>query len=156
MPVEYNRQMDLSNFPIERARLEIALPLLYVGAAAIIVYAWMVAKHVSIAGPCVALFIIGYAVAAGFNCMSILMVDMYPSKAATATAANNLVRCLLGAGASALVIPMTDAIGVGWTCILASAIWAGLSSPLVILLMRKGPKWRAETKAKLHVEPAIE
>lgn len=148
MPVVYNRQMDLSNFPIERVRLEIALPLLYIGATAIVAYGWMVAKHVSIAGPCVALFVIGYAVVAGFNCMSILMVDMYPLKAATATAANNLVRCWLGAGASAFVIPMTDAIGIGWTCTLASAIWAGMSSPLIILLMRKGPKWRREASAR--------
>lgn len=112
----------------------------------------MVANHVFIAGPCVALFIIGYAVVAGFNCMSILMVDMYPAKAATATAANNLVRCFLGAGASAFVLPMTDAIGAGWTCTLASAIWAGLSSPLIILLMRKGPQWR--TEASIHATPS--
>lgn len=38
MSIVYTRQMDWSNFPIERVRLEIAPPLLYVGAAAIIAY----------------------------------------------------------------------------------------------------------------------
>lgn len=37
-PLVLNRRLDLSNFPIERARLEVALPLLYFGSALIIVY----------------------------------------------------------------------------------------------------------------------
>jgi MFS family permease len=152
MPVEKNKQQDLSKYPIERARLEVALPLLLLGASAIIAYGWMVKKNVNIAGPCVALFVIGYAIVAGFNCMSILMVDMYPGKAGTATAANNLVRCLLGAGASAVVIPLVDAIGIGWTCTLASFVWAGFSTPLIFILMKYGPQWRAQTKAKKEVE----
>jgi hypothetical protein len=152
MPVEKNKQQDLSNYPIERARLEVALPLLLIGATSIIAYGWMVEKETSIAGPCVALFIVGYAIVAGFNCMAILMVDMYPGKPATATAANNLVRCWLGAGASSVVIPLANAIGVGWTCTLASLIWVGFSTPLIIILMKYGPGWRAETKAKKDAE----
>jgi MFS family permease len=148
MPVEKNKQQDLSNYPIERARLEVALPLLILGAVGIIAYGWMVERRTNIAGPCVALFVVGYAIVAGFNCMSILMIDMYPGKAGTATAANNLVRCLLGAAASAVVIPLADAIGVGWTCTLSSCIWAGFSTPLIFILIKFGPRWRAETKAR--------
>ena len=76
------------------------------------------------------------------------MIDMYPGKPATATAATNLTRCLLGAGASAVVIPLSNAIGIGWTCTLASAIWAGLSCPVLLLLMKVGPKWRKADKEK--------
>lgn len=159
LPIEKDKQQDLSYFPIERARLEVALPLLLLGAAAIVAYGWMVEKRTKIAGPCVVLFVMGYAIVAGFNCMSILMIDMYPGKPATATAANNLVRCLLGAGASAIVIPLVDAIGVGWTGTLASAVWAGFSTPLLFVLMKYGPRWRREMQkgkdAAIEAEESI-
>ncbi|KAF2396639.1 citrate synthase [Trichodelitschia bisporula] len=145
-PVQRNRQADLSGFPIERARLEIALPLLAFGAASIVVYGWLLEARVSIAGPCVMLFGLGYAVVAGFNTMAVLMIDVYPGAPATATAANNLVRCWMGAGATAFVIPLTEKIGVGWTCTLFSGVWVVFSFPMLIMLMRRGPRWREETR----------
>lgn len=147
MPIHRNRQDDLTNFPIERARLEVAFPMLYFGAGMVIAYGWLLQYNTGIAPVCVIMFFFGYAIIAGFNVMNILMVDIYPGKPASATAANNLVRCLLGAGASAVVIPLINAIGVGWACTLAAFIWIGFS-PLIFLLMRLGPKWRRERKER--------
>lgn len=146
-PVVRNRQDDLTDFPIETARLQVALPMLYLGAAGVIAYGWLVEANTGIAGPCVCMFLFGYAMVAGFNVMNILLVDIFPGRPASATAANNLVRCWMGAGASAVVIPLVDAIGIGWTCTLAGLIWA-VFSPLLLMLMRYGPKWRKEQKEK--------
>ncbi|KAI9852926.1 MAG: hypothetical protein M1838_003720 [Thelocarpon superellum] len=126
-PVVKNRQDDLTHFPLELARLQVALPLLYLGSAAIIANGWTLHLGVSLAGPCVFLFVIGFCLVAAFNCMNILMVDLYPGRAATATAANNLVRCLLGAVGTAVVIPVIDAIGTGWAYTLAALLWVAFS-----------------------------
>lgn len=148
MPVQRTRQDDLTNFPIERARLEISLPLLYLGAGAVVAYGWLLEYNTGIAPVCVIMFVFGFCIIAGFNVMNILMVDIYPGKPASATAANNLVRCLLGAGSSAVVIPLINAIGVGWACTLSAFIWV-VFSPLIFLLMKLGPKWRKERKEKM-------
>lgn len=39
--IDKKRQQDLTNFPIEKARLEIALPLFYLGAASVMGYGWV-------------------------------------------------------------------------------------------------------------------
>jgi MFS family permease len=147
IPVEKGKQHDLSEFPIERARMEVAIPMVLLGAVGLLCYGWLIALRVSIAGPCVFLFMVGYSITAGFNCMAILLVDMYPGKPATATAANNLVRCLMGAGAAAAVIPLIDAVGFGFTVTIASGIWIAFT-PMLWVIMKYGPKWRKEAKAK--------
>ena len=41
------------------------------------------------------------------------MVDLYPGQGASATAANNLYRCLAGAGTTAFIDPLINTMGVG-------------------------------------------
>ena len=147
MPLQKSKQDDLSNFPIERARLEVSLPLLYLAVAGITAYGWLLEAGVHVAAPCVMLFVIGYAIIAGFNCMSILMVDSYPGRPATATAANNLIRCLLGAVAIAVLAPLIKAIGIGWTATFFSGLYVAFTLA-VWWLMKKGPQWRREAKAE--------
>jgi multidrug resistance protein len=113
MPLEYNRRVDLTNFPIERARLEVAIPTLALGSACSIGFGWMLQYKVNLSGPLIFLFIIGFCTSASINTVSVLLVDMYPGKAGSATAANNLVRCWLGAGATSGVVPMINKIGMG-------------------------------------------
>ena len=86
-PLTKNRGQDLTNFPIERARLEIGVPLFYATAATIITFGWVLEFQTSIAGPLVLLFLVGYFVVAASNIMNILMVDLFSRRAATATAA---------------------------------------------------------------------
>lgn len=147
LSVEKNRQQDLSDFPIEKARIEIAMPLLYLGAAAVLGYGWTMDHHVSLAGPIILLFIMGYALVAAFQVLNVLMVDIYPGQAATATAANNIVRCELGAAASAAIVPMSQAMGNGWSYTLLALIFVAYS-PLLFWTMNSGVKWRQAKKAK--------
>lgn len=129
--------------------MEIAIPLVLVGAAGLLCYGWLIAKHVSIAGPCAFLFVVGYSITGGFNCMGILLVDMYPGKPATATAANNLVRCLMGAGAAAAVVPLAERIGFGWTVTVAAGIWVAFT-PVLGIICVYGPQWRREAREKME------
>lgn len=142
-----NRHQDLTHFPVERARLEVALPLLYVGNIGSIAYGWALDYKTNLAGPLIMLFVFGYGSMAAFQVLQILMVDLNPGNAAAATAANNLFRCLLGAGATAVVLPMINRMGIGWAYTFASLVWIALS-PTLWLLMKYGPRWRKEKKEK--------
>lgn len=141
-PLVKNRETDLRNFPLEQARLEGAIPLQALGAAGILAWGWVLDAHVNLAGPLVFLGISGFCVVGLFQVTSVLLVDLHPEQPATASAASNLVRGLLGAGASAAVGPMIEsALGVGWTYTIVGGILAAFC-PVLWALMVWGPNWR--------------
>ena len=73
--------------------------------------------------------------------MNTLIVDLYYDRPATVMAANNLVRCFLGAGAAAAVNPLVRAIGVQWTyCLVSGTVL--LIIPLLSLVYFRGWGWR--------------
>jgi len=73
-------------------------------------------KRTNLAGPMVTLFFTGHTVTGGFSLLNTLVVDCNIESPATAVAANNLFRCLFGAGAVAAAVPLIERIGMGWTC----------------------------------------
>lgn len=87
------------------------------------------------------LFIICFCITAAYNVMNVLIVDLYYTTPATAMAANNLVRCFLGAGAAAAVNPLIERLGVQNTYILVSSALVGVS-PLLMVVYCKGWAWR--------------
>jgi predicted MFS family arabinose efflux permease len=151
--VSKTRQQDLINFPIERARLEISVPLMFLCSLFIIAYGWLLKFEVHVAAPIVVLFFLGYLILACFNALSVLIVDLNPKSPGTATAAMNLVRCLLGAGATAVVLPMLNAMGNGWTFTFVGLVYIAII-PLLFALIRWGPKWRRQRKEKEEREEA--
>jgi hypothetical protein len=112
MSVVRNRGQDLSNFPIEKARLEISFPAAFVGGVFIIAYGWMMTKELNLAAPIIALFMLGYSLTASFQVLNILIIDIYPDKPLTATAANTFLQCEIGAVFSA-ILPLIEAIRTG-------------------------------------------
>ena len=146
-PLVKNRNTDLRGFPIEKARLEVAIPLLIIGSMTVIAFGWFLNFGIHLAAPTTILFFMGLALTGSFNTVSTLLVDLYPTTAATATASNNFVRCLLGAGATALINPMLTAMGRGW-CFTFIAFVMMLTTPLLLVVMRYGPKWREERRLK--------
>ncbi|KAI5208618.1 citrate synthase [Aureobasidium subglaciale] len=146
-PFVKNKQQDMTEFPLEEARLEIALPLFYIGALCVLGYGWVMDKHVSLAGPIILLFVMGYALTAAFQILNIVMLDVYPGRPATASAANNIVRCEMGAATSAAIIPMTKAMGNGWAYTLLALLLIAYS-PALLLTMKSGVKWRRAKKQK--------
>lgn len=145
--VSDKRQQDLRHFPIETARLQIVLPLVLLAAAAVVAYGWVMHYHTSLAGPLILLFMLTFFLSGSFQGLSTLIVDLNRDSPGTATAAMNLARCWMGAGATAMVIPLLNAIGVGWTSVLVAGVWT-LMSPIVLLVMKYGPRWREEKSSR--------
>ncbi|ATY60711.1 general substrate transporter [Cordyceps militaris] len=140
-----SRQMDMTNFPIERARLEIGIPLMLLAGACLIAWGWAVHFHAHIAVLCVIMVFLGIGLIGMTNSMNVLLVDMHPGKAGTATAANNLTRCLVGAGATAAIVPLERAIGVGKAFSIVGSLFFICLTPLALLAL-KGMKWRQMQK----------
>ena len=112
--IRKGKQQDLENFPIEVVRFQVVLPGHVIGTLALIAYGWTIKFRTHIAGPEVALFFIGFGVSTSFNLTNTLLIDLHREKPATATAAVNLVRCLLSASGAAVIIPMCHAMNPGW------------------------------------------
>jgi hypothetical protein len=69
------------------------------------------------------------------------MVDIWPGKAATSIAANNFVRCELGAVATAIIDPMCRAMGRGWAYTTFALIQIAYV-PVSMYIMRNGIQMR--------------
>jgi hypothetical protein len=89
----------------------------------------------------------GLTTTSAFSTLSILVVDTHYQSAATAAAASNLFRCLLGAGATAVASPLLGAIGIGWTATFIAGLWA-LGSPALWIVFQQGYRWRQELANK--------
>lgn len=149
--IDRKRGDDLRHFPLERARLHVALPMLAIGTAAVLCYGWVLEIETHLAAPLVMHFLIGLFLTGGFNCMSVMLVDYYPLSPSTATAANNLVRCLVGAGGTGIINIMIEAMGRGW-CFTFIAAVVTATSPILWVLLKWGPKWREDRRLKLEKE----
>ncbi|KAJ6115458.1 hypothetical protein N7486_001236 [Penicillium sp. IBT 16267x] len=143
MPIERNRQQEIEEFNIERARVSVTMPLMYFAALCVLAYGWVMEYRTSLAGPIVTLFFVGLSTTGAFNTLSTLVVDINYSSAATATAANNLCRCLMGAGTTAFVAPLIDAISIGWTGTIIAILWI-VCSPLLWAVRVWGHSWRKQ------------
>jgi len=142
------QQQSIDDFPIERARLEIALAFLYLSSACIIPYGWVMGlPHPPLAAVLVLLFIMGTCTSAMFQPITALVIDVHPDNAAASSAAFNLVRCLLGAGGAAIVNPMLNSLGRGWTTTFIALLWVGMSVCWWTVIIC-GPRWRKAKKAQ--------
>lgn len=146
--INKNVQYSIKNFPIERARLEISLGFAYLSCISIISYGWVMGmKHPSLPAALILLFFLGLSSSAAFQPLSALVIDINPKSSAAASAANNLVRCLLGAGGVAIVNLLFDSLGRGWTATLIALVWV-LTSSFWWLVIIWGPRWRKEKEIK--------
>ena len=145
--IDKKRGEDMQNFPIEKARLQVVFPMLYCGVVTILCYGWVLQKQAHLAAPLVLQFLVGFFLTGAFNVMSVMLVDFYPLSPATASAANNLVRCCMGAAGTALILPMIEGMGLGW-CFTFLGLVVLCTSPLLWVLLKWGPKWREERRVK--------
>ncbi|KAH8681706.1 chloramphenicol resistance protein [Xylariales sp. PMI_506] len=146
--IDKKRGDNLQGFPIERARIQIIIPFIAIGAVVYIGYGWALQAETSVAVPLVLSFLIGLCVTGSFQVISTLIVDLYPEAPATATAANNLVRCLFGAVATAVIDDMIHAMGKAWAYTFIALIFVSFS-PTLLVIQKYGPKWREERRQKM-------
>lgn len=149
LAVDLKRGDDMRYFPIEKARIQVFVMPLYLGIACVLCWGWVLEQEAPLAAPLVLSFVIGLTLTGSFNVLSTLLVDLYPLRPATATAANNLVRCLVGAAGTAVIIQMINGMGLGW-CFTFIAAVVFFTSPMLWAEMRWGPKWREERRVRIE------
>ncbi len=136
---------DLSNFPIEQARLLSVIPLLAISTTATVGFGWALNQRTSIAVPLTLTFFSGASQVAVFTVCGTLLTDLNPNQSATVQAGYNLIRCALSAGGIAALQALIDAIGVGW-CFTVYAIIGSLCIPIFVLLRSHGMQWRTGSR----------
>lgn len=141
------RQEDMDSLPIEAARLQVSIPMIYTTALCVLAYGWTMQTKSSLAGIEVTLFFLGLFNSGGLSGLNTLVVDTHQESPATAMAANNLFRCLVSAGSTALAVPLIDRIGIGWTSVFIAGVWLCFSPCLWVVLIF-GAGWRQEKKEK--------
>ncbi|TEB38913.1 quinidine resistance protein-like protein [Coprinellus micaceus] len=140
---------------LERARLRLLPPCAVVFGGCVGGYGWILQQELSIAGPLIIHFVIGYMSMVMMNSSSTLMIDLFPTQGSSITACNNLVRCTLAAVIIAVIEPIINKIGLGWTFIILGALML-LTVPLIYLEMALGPKYRRARFRKAWVDPGSE
>lgn len=151
--IDYRRGDDLAKFPIEKARILPMMPMVAIGVCTVIAYGWVLEYRLPLAAPLVLLFLVGLTVVGSFSILNTLIMDLYPQAPATAVAAVNLVRCLMGAAVMAVIEAMIERLGRGWNF----TFWALLvvvTSPTMFLVLRHGPRWREERRLRLAKKKA--
>ncbi len=143
--IDLNKQQALDEVPIEKIRLQISICAIYLSAVAVVAYGWTMQSRASLAGIEVSLFFMGLFFSGSMNAINTLIVDTHPDAAATATAANNLFRCLVSSAATAIALPLINRIGMGWTSVVIAAVWVCFS-PLLWIVMFNGARWRKQEK----------
>lgn len=138
---------DPHDFPIEQARLRTLWVWAPVQWGSVLLFGWTIDRHVHLAAPIIATFGLAWTSMSTQSVITTYLVDIFPKRSASATAAVNLARCLMGAGATASVNPTIGAIGVGWTFTLWTGLMA-LSLAFVAVEMRYGAIWRKRREAK--------
>lgn len=151
MPIDRKKAQDLKDFPLEKARIQVTWPLALIGDACLLCYGWVLQVNAPLAAPLVLQFIMGFTLTGAFNCNSVMLVDLYPLSPSTATAANNLVRCLMGAGGTAIIVIMIDSLGRGWCFTLIAAIVA-FCTPILFVLEKWGPGWREARRLRFEAQ----
>ncbi|KAI0480694.1 MFS general substrate transporter [Xylariaceae sp. FL0804] len=141
--IKKNKQQDLEEFPIEAARLQVSIPMIYATAVFVVAFGWVLQTHTSLAGVEITLFFLGLFYSGGLSGLNVLVVDTHQDSPATALAANNLFRCLVSAGATAAALPLINRIGIGWTSVFIAGVWVAFS-PLLWLVLVRGERWRRD------------
>jgi len=68
--VDKKRATNLKDFPLEKARIYVALPLVLLGNVCILVYGWVLEANANLAAPLVLHFILGITLTGSFNVMN--------------------------------------------------------------------------------------
>lgn len=117
-----------------RARLRTAWLYSVIQVAMTLLFGWTIDRRVHIAAPIVSLFVITASAVSIQAQVNTFLVDNFPREGASVTATLNLARCWLGAGGTAAVLPLANAIGIGWAFTLLALVLVA-SNILVVMLL---------------------
>ncbi|GAC95694.1 major facilitator super [Pseudozyma hubeiensis SY62] len=142
---DYRRAVAKGATPVRMTRVRLQSAWIYLPcySVSLLAYGWSVGEKLHIALPVVFQFAVGFFSIMYFTNINTLIVDLYPGKAASATAAVNLGRCVLGAGAVAVVQPMIAAVGAGWTFTVGAVLTLFIGLVCQALIYLYGEIWAA-------------
>lgn len=147
LEISKQKQQDLSNFPIELARLQVSIPALLLGGTCMIAYGWTMQTRTHLAAPLIFLFFQSFGSSSAFSGFNNLIMDLNRKKPGTASAAMNLARCWMGAGGTAFATPLVTRGGIGWLGVTIAGIWL-VFSPLAFVVIKYGARWREEKRLR--------
>lgn len=130
-----------SEFPIFVARLRSLWVNLIFMEVATLVYGWMFVINAPLPVALVIQFIFAISTSGLMTSSQTLLVDLFPGKGASITASNNLMRCLLGAMATAYIGPGIEGVGMGWMFTILGLIMV-VNNICLPVLIKKGPQWK--------------
>ncbi|KAI1112530.1 MFS general substrate transporter [Nemania sp. NC0429] len=145
--INKGRHTDLAEFPIERVRIEVLLPPFVLSIVVITAWGWAVENRVSVGVVVVLVFLLGLGLSGVASVFNALITDIRPEKASAASASNNIIKFLLGAAMSAAIEPLIIAVDPGKAFSIIASFYV-VVSPCLVVLVRKGMKWRAEIREK--------
>jgi MFS family permease len=97
----------------------------------------------NLAAPLILQFLIAFSATAIFNINSTVLIDCFPERPASATALNNLCRCLLGAAGVSVIQPLIGAVKAMKAFFIVSGV-VFLFTPLIWVEWKWGERWRQE------------
>ncbi|TRM68571.1 major facilitator superfamily domain-containing protein [Schizophyllum amplum] len=128
-------------------RLQSTVPGLVSLPVFILGFAWVSETHVHISAMCVMLFMTGFAQLFVYASTLSYVVDANVGRSSYAVALNSGFRGVSAFVATEIAVPLQDGLGDGWLY----TLWAGLmaiAGTMVVLVIYKGPGWRAASEAR--------
>ncbi|KAL4927007.1 putative MFS transporter [Aspergillus undulatus] len=131
----------------------IMLSLLLPGA--ILIYAWTLDQGVGgMPVPIIAGFIGGAGLMGSFNGLNTYAAEALPKYRQEVISGKYIIQYIFSAGASALVVPLIDKIGVGWTFTI-SACFTLTGAVLVLIIARFGIDMQHWVERRVPVEKKV-
>lgn len=147
--LQHNQQTreQLEQIPLEKVRLELGVPLVYLSCLSLLGYSWVMNYDVHISAPLIMLFLLGNTIVGANNTFNTLMIDLHAYRPATAIAGMNMYKFLCGAGAVAAVLPLVGIIGIGWVGTVIAGLWL-VVSPGLWMIYFHGHAWRKSLQSE--------
>ncbi|KAF3761189.1 MFS general substrate transporter [Cryphonectria parasitica EP155] len=139
--IKNRKAMNLPVRPEDRLHPALTVPSTLLLPTGLIIYGWTADKHVHWIVPMIGNGIMGCGMMGVFMCCQTYLVDAFTQHAASATAANAVLRSTLGAVLPLCGLQLYDALGLGWGNTLLGGV-ALLMAPVPILLGIFGERMR--------------
>lgn len=135
---------NLEDFPIEQARTRFAVLYIPLQAALLCGYGWIAGNRsrLHLAVPLVFQFWLGFLQTCIVQTFNTLLVDIFPKKPSTASAAGNITRCAMSAAGVAVMEPLMKSVGWGGVFTILGVASGAMGGLAVVGLRCWGSDWR--------------
>ncbi|KAL4943913.1 hypothetical protein BDV06DRAFT_234158 [Aspergillus oleicola] len=143
-------------YRLPQDRLNSGLIMLFlVLPGATLIYSWTLDQGVGgMAVPIIAGFVGGTGLMGSFNGLNTYAAEAVPRKRAEVISGKYIIQYIFSAGASALVVPLIERCGVGWTFTI-SAAFTLLGAFLVLLIARWGIDMQRWAERRFPIERKV-